>query len=91
MFYLIFFSRKLATFVVLCSQYEPSIKRDPCYTQYLDKIGQIFFGIKPPQQQNQGFFGNIFNSLLGTLDDDSDDENPQPSSSRQLIESNDLD
>lgn len=87
------FSRKLATFMVLCTHYEPSIKRDPCYTQYLDKIGQIFFGLKPPQQQqSQGLFGNIFNSLLGGLDDDSDDDNPQPSSSRQLIvENNDLD
>lgn len=82
----------MGTFLVLCSQYQPSIKRDPCYTQYLDKIGQIFFGIKPrQQQQNQGLFGNLFNSLLGSLDDDSDDENPQPSSSRQVIENNDLD
>lgn len=85
------FSRKLTAFAVLCEQYEPSIKRDPCYTQYLDKIGQIFFGVKPPQQQNQGFFGNIFNSFLNGLEEDSDEDNPQPSSSRQIIENTDLD
>lgn len=79
-------------FVVICEQYEPSIKRDPCYVQYLDKIGQIFFGIKPPQQQSQGIFGNFLQTFLGDLDDDSDEETPQPSCSRkQLLENSELD
>ncbi|CAH1982092.1 unnamed protein product [Acanthoscelides obtectus] len=68
-------SQKLQTFAVLCEQYEPSIKRDPCYIQYLDKIGQIFFGLQPPRQERSGgLFGNIFESFLGSLEDDSDDE-----------------
>ncbi|XP_044252427.1 Golgi to ER traffic protein 4 homolog [Tribolium madens] len=74
-------SRKLPTFVVLCEQYEPSIKRDPCYVGYLDKIGQIFFGLKPPQQKQGGLFGNFFESFLRGLDD-SDDEAPQASTSK---------
>lgn len=87
------FSRKLQTFAVLCEQYELSIKRDPCYVQYLDKIGQIFFGLQPPQrQQSGGIFGSFLETFLSGLDDDSDDETPQAStSSRALIESAELD
>ncbi|KAJ8938766.1 hypothetical protein NQ318_009121 [Aromia moschata] len=89
-------SEKLQTFAVLCEQYEPSIKRDPCYVQYLDKIGQIFFGLKPPQQQRGGLFGNFLESFLSGLDEDSDDEGPRASTSnapttRRTIENEDLD
>nr|CAI5850683.1 unnamed protein product [Callosobruchus analis] len=70
--------QKIQTFAVLCEQYEPSIKRDPCYVQYLDKIGQIFFGVQPPRQERSGgLFGNFFESFLGSLDDDSDEETSQ--------------
>lgn len=42
--------------------------------QYLDKIGQIFFGVPPPKSQSQGgFLGNLINSLLG---DDGDSMGP---------------
>ncbi|XP_065162548.1 Golgi to ER traffic protein 4 homolog [Atheta coriaria] len=89
-------SKKLATFVVLCQQYEVSIKRDPCYKQYLDKIGQIFFDVKPPPQHSNHFFGNFLQSFLGGLDDDSDDEagasfRPSASSSRRPVETAELD
>ncbi|KAJ8966661.1 hypothetical protein NQ314_003389 [Rhamnusium bicolor] len=89
-------SQKLQTFAVLCEQYEPSIKRDPCYIQYLDKIGQLFLGLKPPQQQRGGLFGNFLESFLSGLDDDSDDDTPQASTSnsssrRPIIENADLD
>lgn len=70
-------------FAVLCEQYEISIKRDPCYVQYLDKIGQIFFGLKPPQQQHTGgLLGSFIDNFLSGLDDDSDDEVPRASTSR---------
>ncbi|XP_018323696.1 Golgi to ER traffic protein 4 homolog [Agrilus planipennis] len=93
-------SKKLTTFAVLCAQYEPSIKRDPCYVQYLDKIGQIFFGLKPPVQQGGGFFGNFLQSFLSGLDEDSDEEQLQTSASsssssskmpKQLMHTEDLD
>lgn len=91
-------SRKLAAFTVLCEQYQPSIKRDPCYVQYLDKIGQIFFGVKPPQRQNGGFLGNFIQNFLGGLDDDSDDDIQPPlpptaarASTSQPMESSELD
>ncbi|KAG5892853.1 hypothetical protein JTB14_022174 [Gonioctena quinquepunctata] len=89
-------SQKLQTFATLCEQYEPSLKRDPCYVQYLDKIGQLFFGLKPPEQQRGGFFGNFLENFLSGLDEDSDDETPQASTSssssrKPLIETAELD
>lgn len=78
-------SQKLATFTVLCEQYEPSIRRDPCYVQYLDKIGQIFFGVQPPPTPSGagggGLFGNFLQSFLGGLGDDDDESDESESSS----------
>ena len=44
-------------FTVLCERYQPIIRRDPTYTEYLDKIAQIFFGVPPPRPKKQGLFG----------------------------------
>lgn len=58
-------SGKLAAFTVLCEQYQPSIKRDPSYREYLDKIAQIFFGVPPPRRQNSGgLFGKTTNPSM---------------------------
>ncbi|CAH1100273.1 unnamed protein product [Psylliodes chrysocephalus] len=91
-------SQKIQTFAVLCEQYEPSLKRDPCFIQYLDKIGQIFFGLKPPQPQQHagGFFGNFLENFINGLDEDSEDEAPQASTSgtsrkKTVIEHDQLD
>lgn len=88
-------SKKIQTFAVLCEQYRNSIKRDPCYVKYLDKIAQIFFGLKPQEEKKPGgIFGNLIESFLGGLEDDSDDENSsaaQASTSRKLIENTELD
>ncbi|XP_039732318.1 Golgi to ER traffic protein 4 homolog [Pteropus medius] len=40
---------KLTVFTVLCEQYQPSLRRDPMYNEYLDRIGQLFFGVTPKQ------------------------------------------
>ncbi|XP_067006193.1 Golgi to ER traffic protein 4 homolog [Anabrus simplex] len=76
-------SGKLAAFIVLCEKYEPSIKRDPSYTEYLDKIAQIFFGVAAPRPKNRGLFGNLIQTFLSGLDDsDSEEETrPQPQAS----------
>ncbi|ERL84427.1 hypothetical protein D910_01859 [Dendroctonus ponderosae] len=91
-------TKKLQTFAVLCEQYQKSLERDPCYLQYLDKIGQLFFGLKPPQpKKSGGLFGSLIDNFLEGLEDGSDDDdesargNPAPSTSRQLLESADLD
>lgn len=56
---------KVTVFSILCDKYESSIKRDPTYKEYLDKIGQLFFGLPPPKKNQQGMFGNLLQSLLG--------------------------
>ncbi|XP_010767877.1 Golgi to ER traffic protein 4 homolog [Notothenia coriiceps] len=45
---------KLTVFTVLCEQYQPSLKRDPMYNEYLDRIGQVFFGVPPKQSPSYG-------------------------------------
>ncbi|XP_076647496.1 Golgi to ER traffic protein 4 homolog [Halictus rubicundus] len=68
-------SGKLAVFTVLCQQYQISLNRDPCYRQYLDKIGQLFFNIPLPRPRNQGLFGSLLQSFFNNVEDeDSDDE-----------------
>uniref|UniRef100_A0A2P2I207 Golgi to ER traffic protein 4 homolog n=1 Tax=Hirondellea gigas TaxID=1518452 RepID=A0A2P2I207_9CRUS len=73
---------KVAEFTVLCEQYQPSLQRDPCYRQYLDRIGQLFFALPPPPEHHGSLFGNLLRGLLEGLDDDSDDEDNNASSSR---------
>lgn len=50
-------------FTVLCERYQHTIKRDPTYSEYLDKIAQIFFGVPPPRPKKQGLFGKCFSML----------------------------
>ncbi|XP_043260353.1 Golgi to ER traffic protein 4 homolog [Colletes gigas] len=66
---------KLAVFTVLCEQYQISLNRDPCYRQYLDKIGQLFFNIPSPRPRKQGLFSSFLQSFFNDVEDeDSDDE-----------------
>ncbi|KAF4519387.1 hypothetical protein B566_EDAN008695 [Ephemera danica] len=69
-------SGKLVLFTTLCEQYQPSLGRDPAYREYLEKIAQIFFGVRPPQHNRpRGLFDNLLQSLLGGKDEEeSDDE-----------------
>lgn len=59
-------SRKLTTFTVLCDHYKPSLTRDPSYMQYLERIGENFFGLKLPTSRKgpKGLLGNLFQSLV---------------------------
>jgi len=73
-------SSSLSAFTVLCEKYKKFIDRDPQFIEYLDKIGQLFFGVPAPERP-QGMFSGLFNSLLSAMNDDSsDDEGPGPSS-----------
>ncbi|XP_014248641.1 Golgi to ER traffic protein 4 homolog [Cimex lectularius] len=70
---------RLAAFTVLCEQYQLSIERDPSYSHYLEKIGQLFFGVTPPTYRRPpptGILGDLFQSLVQSIDDytTSDDE-----------------
>ncbi|KAL0278753.1 UNVERIFIED_CONTAM: hypothetical protein PYX00_000479 [Menopon gallinae] len=76
-------SGKLAVFRVLCERYKPIIKRDPTYSEYLDRIAQIFFGVPPPPPKKQNVFGNLFQSFGNLFNDmnDSDSDEGTPSTS----------
>ncbi|GIY19314.1 golgi to ER traffic protein 4 homolog [Caerostris darwini] len=86
--------QKLAYFRVLCEQYQPSLKRDPAYSEYVERIGQLFFGITPPPKQ-QGLFGNLLQSLYESLDDTFNEETePVAGSSKETstkVQQEDLD
>ncbi|XP_014472401.1 PREDICTED: Golgi to ER traffic protein 4 homolog [Dinoponera quadriceps] len=80
-------SGKLAVFTVLCDQYQISLSRDPCYRQYLDKIGQLFFNIPPPRPRNQGLFSSLLQSFFNGLDDDEyDDEQRNTASTSYAVQ-----
>jgi len=64
-------------FSVLCEQYHPTIRRDPNYLEYLDRIGHLFFGFQPTRKRSGGVLGELLQSFLSNRDsDDENDENP---------------
>jgi len=75
-------SQNLTAYTLLCEKYKQFIDRDPQYLEYLDKIGQNYFGIPPPVRAKPGgMFSGLFDSLLNAMNDDSedDDQGPGPS------------
>lgn len=68
-------SGKLTVFTVLCEVYHPSLQRDPAYNMYLDKIGQVFFGVTPPPEPNgpPGMLGSLMRSFLGVGEESQED------------------
>ena len=54
-------SQSLSAYTVLCEKYKQFIDRDPQYLEYLDKIGQHFFGVPAPVKPRPGgmFSGSI--------------------------------
>lgn len=64
---------KVSFYTILVEKYQPCLRRDPNYNQYLDKIGQIFFGLPPPASDKKGRT-NMFDSLLKNLLADDTDE-----------------
>jgi len=70
-------SSSLSAFTVLCEKYKKFIDRDPQFIEYLDKIGQLFFGVPAPERP-QGMFSGLFNSLLTAMNDDSSDDEGAP-------------
>uniref|UniRef100_A0A915B8Z6 Golgi to ER traffic protein 4 homolog n=2 Tax=Parascaris univalens TaxID=6257 RepID=A0A915B8Z6_PARUN len=77
--------KKVIYFSILVEKYQKCLERDPSYRVYLDKIGQLYFGLPPAQKSScGGLLGSILKGLLGNsaggpsssdaADDDSDDD-----------------
>ncbi|ELU07266.1 hypothetical protein CAPTEDRAFT_220393 [Capitella teleta] len=65
----------VAVFTILVEQYQPTLRRDPTYNEYLDRIGQLFFGVPPPRSNNpSGMIGNLLSSLFSADDEDETEE-----------------
>lgn len=55
----------LPLFKELTSKYSLSLARDPTFTQYLDQIAFVFFGVKKPSKDGMGgLMGSLFKSLM---------------------------
>lgn len=69
-------SGSLSLYTVLCEKYRLQIQRDPAYLEYLDKIGQAFFGVPPPARQPRSMFSGIFDQFMTAMNEEesSDDE-----------------
>jgi len=68
-------SASLPIYTTLCETYKPAIEKDPQYFEYLDKIGQHFFGVPAPVKKPKGMFSGLIDQLMNAMnDDDSDDE-----------------
>jgi len=83
-------SQSLTIYTILCEKYKQVIDRDPQYLEYLDKIGQHFFGVPAPVRPKPGgMFSGLFDQLLNAMNDESDDDEatPGPSASRSSTQS----
>jgi len=68
-------SQSLSVYSVLCEKYKQFIEKDPQYLEYLDKIGQHFFGVPVPVKAKPGgMFGGLFDQLLNAMNEDSESE-----------------
>merc|ERR1712020_581547 len=68
--------QSVTAYSILVEKYRPSLKREPSYLEYLDKIGQHFFGLPPPPPKARpgGMFSGIFENLLNVLNDEESEE-----------------
>ena len=71
--FLLSYSTKISSYAILCEYYQPSLKRDPSYKDYLDRIGQVFNLVKMFSMLFRFIFGfNVANQshcrfILGCL------------------------
>jgi len=80
----------ITAFSTLVELYKPSLKRDPSYLEYVDKIGQHFFGLPAPQRP-QGMFSGLLDSIFSAMNEDDSEEVETSNNSIQNMETDDLD
>lgn len=67
--------RKLSLFTYLCEQYQPCLSKDPSFFEYLERISQLFFGVKAMNDNRRGgVFGSFLQSLFNNLEEDDMDD-----------------
>lgn len=68
-------SQSLSVYSILCEKYKLAIEKDPQYLEYLDKIGQHFFGVPAPVKPKPGgMFSGLFDQLLSAMNDEDEDD-----------------
>lgn len=72
---------KVNLFNVLLELYKPSLDRDTSYYDYLDRIGQMFFNLKPKKVEKESMFSNLMRMLTTTPSSQSNDNQATNTSS----------
>lgn len=80
----------ISAFSTLVELYKPSLQRDPSYFEYVDKIGQHFFGLPAPQRP-QGMFSGLLDSIFSAMNEDDAEDNETTTNRIQSMETDDLD
>ena len=81
--------QSVSAYSTLVEKYRPSLKREPSYLEYLDKIGQHFFGLPPPPPRARpgGMFSGIFENLLNVLNDEDEESGEDESEEARSLPS----
>ncbi|CAF0930129.1 unnamed protein product [Didymodactylos carnosus] len=77
------FTPKVKCFSTLCEMYKPSLDRDITLLYYLERIGQLFFGLK--QQKSSNRTPSIFENLFQNLSTDSSSSSYDQGSSNNFM------
>ncbi|XP_014223438.1 Golgi to ER traffic protein 4 homolog [Trichogramma pretiosum] len=67
-------TKKLSVFTFLCEQYKSCLSRDQSFSEYLEKIGQIYFGMKTANPNRRGLLGSFIQSIFNGLEEDDLDD-----------------
>lgn len=73
-------------FTILCDQYLTSLSKDPCFLQYLEKIGQLFFNVQPSEiYGRRGLFSSFLQSFFNDFDEDESSDDTKHVTSKSII------
>jgi hypothetical protein len=75
---------KVNIFNVLIEIYKPSLDRDKSLNDYLDRIGQYFFNLKPKKVEKENIFNNLMRMLVTNNNSPSQNFNETLSSINQI-------
>jgi len=70
-------TNKVNLFNILIDLYKPSLDKDKSFYDYLDRIGQYFFNLKPKKVEKESMFNNLMRMLTTTTTTQSPNTNQQ--------------